>query len=165
MCIGHRLLLFHVRNQVGTFREDKQRCQSVVAQVLRKRGSRPIKRTYDVHGLDHDVTYTVGQAEGKRYDAGVQRGARRVVLASRSGVLAPGTAAEWTQISDAILAKGHHVLMDCAYQGFASGDAEADAAEAGVGASAAMAPGMVGSMLPSPPGSIWVMPPAGAGCA
>jgi len=34
---------------------------------------------------------------------------------------------EWRQISDAILAKGHHVLMDCAYQGFASGDAEADA--------------------------------------
>ena len=34
---------------------------------------------------------------------------------------------EWRTISDAILAKGHHVLMDCAYQGFASGDAEADA--------------------------------------
>jgi len=34
---------------------------------------------------------------------------------------------QWKQISDAILAKGHHVLMDCAYQGFASGDAEADA--------------------------------------
>lgn len=26
------------------------------------------------------------------------------------------TRAEWTQISDAILQKGHHVLMDCAYQ-------------------------------------------------
>ena len=37
------------------------------------------------------------------------------------------TKEEWDLISDAILAKGHHVLMDCAYQGFASGDAEADA--------------------------------------
>lgn len=37
------------------------------------------------------------------------------------------SAEQWRQISDAILAKGHHVLMDCAYQGFASGDAEADA--------------------------------------
>lgn len=37
------------------------------------------------------------------------------------------TREQWTQISSAILAKGHHVLMDCAYQGFASGDAEADA--------------------------------------
>ena len=35
--------------------------------------------------------------------------------------------AQWGAISKAILAKGHHVLMDCAYQGFASGDAEADA--------------------------------------
>lgn len=34
---------------------------------------------------------------------------------------------QWDGISKAILAKGHHVLMDCAYQGFASGDAEADA--------------------------------------
>ena len=34
---------------------------------------------------------------------------------------------QWGAISKAILAKGHHVLMDCAYQGFASGDAEADA--------------------------------------
>lgn len=34
---------------------------------------------------------------------------------------------QWAAISKAILAKGHHVLMDCAYQGFASGDAEADA--------------------------------------
>ena len=34
---------------------------------------------------------------------------------------------QWEGISKAILAKGHHVLMDCAYQGFASGDAEADA--------------------------------------
>jgi len=37
------------------------------------------------------------------------------------------TRAQWDAISKAILAKGHHVLMDCAYQGFASGDAEADA--------------------------------------
>jgi aspartate aminotransferase len=37
------------------------------------------------------------------------------------------TKEEWKLVSDAILAKGHHVLMDCAYQGFASGDAEADA--------------------------------------
>ena len=34
---------------------------------------------------------------------------------------------QWDAISQAILDKGHHVLMDCAYQGFASGDAEADA--------------------------------------
>ncbi len=34
---------------------------------------------------------------------------------------------QWRSVSDAILAKGHHVLMDCAYQGFASGDADADA--------------------------------------
>jgi len=34
---------------------------------------------------------------------------------------------QWRAISDAILRKGHHVLLDCAYQGFASGDAEADA--------------------------------------
>jgi len=34
---------------------------------------------------------------------------------------------QWRAVSDAILAKNHHVLMDCAYQGFASGDAEADA--------------------------------------
>ena len=38
------------------------------------------------------------------------------------------TPAQWAQISQALLAKGHHVLLDCAYQGFASGDAEADAA-------------------------------------
>jgi aspartate aminotransferase len=37
------------------------------------------------------------------------------------------TKEEWKLVSDAILAHGHHVLMDCAYQGFASGDAEADA--------------------------------------
>jgi len=37
------------------------------------------------------------------------------------------TSDEWSQISAAILAGGHHVLMDCAYQGFASGDAEFDA--------------------------------------
>lgn len=34
---------------------------------------------------------------------------------------------QWGAISQAIRAGGHHVLMDCAYQGFASGDAEADA--------------------------------------
>ena len=34
---------------------------------------------------------------------------------------------QWDAVSKAILAKDHHVLMDCAYQGFASGDAEADA--------------------------------------
>jgi len=38
------------------------------------------------------------------------------------------TPEDWGRISDAILAKGHHVLMDCAYQGFASGDAEFDSA-------------------------------------
>jgi aspartate aminotransferase len=37
------------------------------------------------------------------------------------------TEEQWSTISKAVLAKGHHVLMDCAYQGFASGDAEADA--------------------------------------
>ena len=35
--------------------------------------------------------------------------------------------AQWDEISAAILKKGHHVLLDCAYQGFASGDAEKDA--------------------------------------
>jgi aspartate aminotransferase, mitochondrial len=34
---------------------------------------------------------------------------------------------QWRTVSNAILRKGHHVLLDCAYQGFASGDAEADA--------------------------------------
>jgi len=38
------------------------------------------------------------------------------------------TPAQWAQVSQAIKAKQHHVLMDSAYQGFASGDAEADAA-------------------------------------
>lgn len=37
------------------------------------------------------------------------------------------TKEQWKEVSAAILRKGHHVLMDCAYQGFASGDAEADA--------------------------------------
>jgi len=37
------------------------------------------------------------------------------------------TPEQWKQISQAIKAKQHHVLMDSAYQGFASGDAEADA--------------------------------------
>jgi len=35
--------------------------------------------------------------------------------------------AQWDEISQAILKKGHHVMLDCAYQGFASGDAEKDA--------------------------------------
>jgi aspartate aminotransferase len=35
--------------------------------------------------------------------------------------------AQWDEISKALLAKRHHVLLDCAYQGFASGDAEQDA--------------------------------------
>ncbi|KAL9181184.1 hypothetical protein ACHAXT_009989 [Thalassiosira profunda] len=35
---------------------------------------------------------------------------------------------QWKAISDVIKAKGHHVFFDSAYQGFASGDAEADAA-------------------------------------
>mmetsp|Transcript_20710 Transcript_20710/g.49059 ORF Transcript_20710/g.49059 Transcript_20710/m.49059 type:complete len:426 (-) Transcript_20710:247-1524(-) len=37
------------------------------------------------------------------------------------------TPAQWKEISKAIKAKQHHVLMDSAYQGFASGDAERDA--------------------------------------
>jgi len=37
------------------------------------------------------------------------------------------TQEQWKAISALILKKGHHVLLDCAYQGFASGDAEADA--------------------------------------
>ena len=37
------------------------------------------------------------------------------------------TPAQWKEISAAVKAKQHHVLMDSAYQGFASGDAEADA--------------------------------------
>jgi aspartate aminotransferase len=37
------------------------------------------------------------------------------------------TPEQWSLISKAIKAKQHHVLMDSAYQGFASGDAEADA--------------------------------------
>jgi len=35
---------------------------------------------------------------------------------------------EWDVISEQLLKHEHHVLMDCAYQGFASGDAEKDAA-------------------------------------
>ena len=38
------------------------------------------------------------------------------------------TAEQWKAISAAVKQGGHHVLMDSAYQGFASGDAEADAA-------------------------------------
>lgn len=33
---------------------------------------------------------------------------------------------QWAEISKAILARGHTVFFDCAYQGFASGDAEKD---------------------------------------
>ena len=35
---------------------------------------------------------------------------------------------QWKDISDLIKSKSHHVFFDSAYQGFASGDAEADAA-------------------------------------
>jgi len=35
---------------------------------------------------------------------------------------------QWNDISKVILSKSHHVFFDSAYQGFASGDAEADAA-------------------------------------
>jgi len=38
------------------------------------------------------------------------------------------TAADWKRISDALLAAGQHILVDMAYQGFASGDARRDAA-------------------------------------
>lgn len=38
------------------------------------------------------------------------------------------TAAEWAQIADAMLARGHYAFFDCAYQGFASGDLDRDAA-------------------------------------
>ncbi|KAL6305398.1 aspartate aminotransferase [Sparassis latifolia] len=37
------------------------------------------------------------------------------------------TRAQWGQIADAMLEKGHFVFFDCAYQGFASGDLDADA--------------------------------------
>lgn len=35
---------------------------------------------------------------------------------------------QWDVLSDAMLEKGHHVLVDMAYQGFASGNARRDAA-------------------------------------
>ncbi|KAI0928608.1 hypothetical protein AcW2_004565 [Taiwanofungus camphoratus] len=34
---------------------------------------------------------------------------------------------QWGQIADVVLARGHFVFFDCAYQGFASGDLDADA--------------------------------------
>jgi len=34
--------------------------------------------------------------------------------------------AQWEEISQALLTRQHHVMLDCAYQGFASGDAERD---------------------------------------
>jgi aspartate aminotransferase len=37
------------------------------------------------------------------------------------------TADQWRKLSKAVLVKDHHVLMDCAYQGFTSGDPEVDA--------------------------------------
>eukprot|EP00316_Scyphosphaera_apsteinii_P011606 CAMPEP_0119302312 /NCGR_PEP_ID=MMETSP1333-20130426/3927_1 /TAXON_ID=418940 /ORGANISM="Scyphosphaera apsteinii, Strain RCC1455" /LENGTH=422 /DNA_ID=CAMNT_0007304625 /DNA_START=32 /DNA_END=1300 /DNA_ORIENTATION=- len=37
------------------------------------------------------------------------------------------TTEEWVEISDALLRGGHHVLVDMAYQGFASGDSQRDA--------------------------------------
>jgi aspartate aminotransferase len=37
------------------------------------------------------------------------------------------TPEQWGQLSQVMLSKGHIVFFDCAYQGFASGDSEADA--------------------------------------
>lgn len=37
------------------------------------------------------------------------------------------TSAQWAQIADTMLQKGHLAFFDCAYQGFASGDLDADA--------------------------------------
>lgn len=37
------------------------------------------------------------------------------------------TMAQWKQVSDVMKGKGHRAFFDCAYQGFASGDAEKDA--------------------------------------
>lgn len=34
---------------------------------------------------------------------------------------------QWGEIADVVLARGHFVFFDCAYQGFASGDLDADA--------------------------------------
>jgi aspartate aminotransferase len=34
---------------------------------------------------------------------------------------------QWTQIADALVEKGHYAFVDCAYQGFASGDLDRDA--------------------------------------
>ena len=37
------------------------------------------------------------------------------------------TCEQWDELSTLIKRKRHHVFFDCAYQGFASGDAERDA--------------------------------------
>ena len=37
------------------------------------------------------------------------------------------TRAQWDQIAEVILEKGHYAFFDCAYQGFASGDLDNDA--------------------------------------
>jgi aspartate aminotransferase, cytoplasmic len=37
------------------------------------------------------------------------------------------TEEQWSAIADAVLAKGHYVFFDSAYQGFASGDLDRDA--------------------------------------
>lgn len=37
------------------------------------------------------------------------------------------TRAQWSEICDVILKKGHYAFFDCAYQGFASGDLDNDA--------------------------------------
>jgi aspartate aminotransferase len=38
------------------------------------------------------------------------------------------TPEQWNVIADVMLEKGHYAFFDCAYQGFASGDLERDAA-------------------------------------
>lgn len=37
------------------------------------------------------------------------------------------TQEQWTAIADALVAKKHYAFLDCAYQGFASGDLDKDA--------------------------------------
>lgn len=37
------------------------------------------------------------------------------------------TRAQWHQIADVMVERGHYAFFDCAYQGFASGDLDADA--------------------------------------
>jgi aspartate/tyrosine/aromatic aminotransferase len=37
------------------------------------------------------------------------------------------TRAQWEAVADVVLRKGHYAFFDCAYQGFASGDLDADA--------------------------------------